>query len=198
MSRPAQRSGLRLLRRAPGIATIAISCSGWPIAMTGSSSTVACAVRKIRAASATSTRTTSDLPGDAYRGVSLRTWDPESGPAGRSTGSTAAGRAYLFPPVHGGFVQGHRHILRRRRLRGPTHPRALSAWSRITEQLGALGAGLLARRRQQLGDQLVHGFHESVTSMAKTSSPCSTRAGPIGTIQSPWKGRSTGAPMQTS
>ena len=31
-------------------------------------------------------------------------------------------------------------------------------WSQITPDLGALGAGLLAGRRRDLGDQLGHGF----------------------------------------
>jgi hypothetical protein len=71
-----------------------------------------------------------ELPGDAYRGVSLRTWDPTSGRwsiywlDSRRPGG-------LFPPVHGGFDKGIGTFYGDDTFAG--HPiRVRYLWSRIT------------------------------------------------------------------
>ena len=97
--------------------------------------------------------------------MSLRLWDPDSE---HWTIHWLDSRrpGYVGPPVRGGFTQ---------RPDGPfgifygddeIDGRAIRVryiWSRITKEGRALGAGLLARRGQRLGDQLVHGFHTGVT-----------------------------------
>src|SRR5262249_15317483 len=60
------------------------------------------------------------------------------------------------------FREGSRHVLRRRSLQRQTDPRALSLESIINS--AALGAGVLGRRRKNLGNQLGNGFHKDAMS----------------------------------
>jgi hypothetical protein len=73
-----------------------------------------------------------ELPGGAYRGVSLRTWDPDSG---RWSIYWLDSRrpGHLFPPVHGGFEKGVGNFYGDDTFEGrPIRVKYL--WSRITEQ----------------------------------------------------------------
>ena len=73
-----------------------------------------------------------NLPGDAYTGVSLRTWDPDK--SRRSIYWPDSHRpGYLFPPVHGSFAKGVGTFYGDDSFKGrPIRIRL--TWSRIAEQ----------------------------------------------------------------
>ena len=72
-----------------------------------------------------------NLPGDAYTGVSLRTWDPD-----KSRWSIywldSRRPGYLFPPVHGGFDKGVGTFYGDDAFKGRPI-RVRNVWSRIAE-----------------------------------------------------------------
>jgi hypothetical protein len=72
-----------------------------------------------------------ELPGEAYRGVSLRTWNPDSG---RWSIYWLDSRrpGHLFPPVHGSFDQGVGTFYGDDKLDGRAI-RVRYLWSRITD-----------------------------------------------------------------
>ena len=83
-----------------------------------------CAARKILDGFGNMDENDIELPGDRYRGMSLRTWDPEL----QALVDLLARQPPAGPPVPAGARQlreGRRHLLRRRHVRGPPHPRAV-------------------------------------------------------------------------
>ena len=95
-----------------------------------------------------------ELPAGTYRAISLRSFDPVTNQwsiwwlDGRTPGR-------LDPPVVGGFEDGVGTFIAGDTFDGrPILVRFI--WSDITDDL-PLGAGLLARRRHDVGGQLDHG-----------------------------------------
>ena len=96
-----------------------------------------------------------ELPAGTYRAISLRTYDPATDRwsiwwlDGRTPGR-------LDPPVVGGFADGVGTFIAPDTFDGRADPRALPVVGYHRPNL-PLGAGLLDRRRRNLGGQLDHG-----------------------------------------
>ena len=108
------------------------------------------------AVSATWMTTSSNLPGDPYRAVTLRTFNTTTWQwtiwwlDGRNPGS-------LDKPVIGGFENGFGTFYAEDELNGrPIRVRFL--WSMPAPGRSALGAGLFGGCRRELGDELDHEF----------------------------------------
>ena len=90
-----------------------------------------CAARKILDGFGNIDENDINLPGDAYRGMSLRTWDPDSS-CWSIYWLDSRRPGHLFPPVRGGFEKGVGTFYGDDTFASrPIHVRYL--WSRITD-----------------------------------------------------------------
>ncbi len=91
-----------------------------------------------------------NMPEGAYRGVGLRSYDPKTGQWAIWWLDSRMPHNPLDPPVKGGFKDGVGTFYSDDTLRGKTI-RVRYTWSDITQGLGALGTGVLARRAARPG-----------------------------------------------
>src|SRR6266511_141000 len=96
------------------------------------------------------------FPSKGFKGLTLRLFDPEREEWSLYWANSQTG--VLFPPVVGRFRGRARRVLRRRRREPHPGPRSLHL-VRDHPDVGPLGAGLLDRPGQDLGDELDHGAH---------------------------------------
>ena len=96
------------------------------------------------------------LPGDEYRAVALRAYDPKTGQWAIwwLDGRNPFGQ--LRPAGQGPFRERRRHLLCRRHAPRQADPRAVRLVADHAH-LRSLGTGLFTRWRKDLGDELDHG-----------------------------------------
>ena len=102
-----------------------------------------------------------NLPGDNYRGVGLRAYDPKSGQWAIWWVDSRTPHGAVDPPVKGKFVNGVGTFYADDTLRGKPI-RVRFTWSKITADERALGTGVFARRRQDVGSELDDGIQARV------------------------------------
>ncbi len=100
------------------------------------------------------------LPGNAFRSVGLRAYDPKTGDWSIWWLDTRDPSADLDPAVKGHFEKRDRHLLRGGNVQGQTGAHALYL---VTHHayLRQRRTSLFNGRRQDLGDELVHGMDPS-------------------------------------
>ena len=115
---------------------------------------VGAADRSAASATRTSSAPTTTAASSACRSASST---PRRG-SGRSTGPTAAGPGCSTRRCSARSTGDTRRLRGRGHVRGPADPRAVHLVGRHDAD-AALGAGVLGRRRRDLGDELGHGLH---------------------------------------
>ena len=111
-----------------------------------------------------------NLPGDNYRGVGLRAYDPKSGQWAIWWVDSRTPHGAVDPPVKGKFVNGVGTFYADEDAARQADPRALHVVEDHADER-ALGAGVFARRRQDVGSELDDGVPARVVRRSPRALP---------------------------